>query len=52
MARYKSSPLSAAQEELKRLRFAELDATYAKQLKALSDIMRSARVSIRKLRQR
>lgn len=46
----KKSTLISAQDELKKLRFAEMDAAYTKQLKALSDMMRSARRSIRNIR--
>lgn len=44
-------PRLISAEELKKLRFAELDAAYSKQLKALSDMMRTTtRHSLRKLK--
>jgi hypothetical protein len=44
------TPQLISAEELKKLRFAELDAAYIKQMKALTDMMRSTRVSLRKLK--
>jgi hypothetical protein len=46
----KKSPLSGPQEELKKLRFAEMDAAYVKQLKALSRMVRASRLNVQKLR--
>lgn len=39
--------LRATQEELKRLRLAEMDAAYRKELKTLTNIVRSSRINIR-----
>ena len=43
-------PQTTPTEELKKLRFAELDAAYTKQLKALSHLMRSTRIGLNKLK--
>ena len=44
------SPQIDSSEELKKLRFAELDAAYTKQLKALSELMRATRRNLGKLK--
>jgi hypothetical protein len=45
------SPQMTSAEELKKLRFAELDAAYSKQLKTLSNMMRTTtRRSLSKLK--
>ncbi|MEO6513593.1 MAG: hypothetical protein ABIR37_02785 [Candidatus Saccharimonadales bacterium] len=46
-----TKPRLTSAEDLKKLRFAELDAAYSQQLKALSDMMRTTtRRSLRKLK--
>lgn len=43
-------PQNTSADELKKLRFAELDAAYSKQLKALSHLMRATRMGVGKLK--
>ncbi len=50
MTEPKRTSLSLSQEELRKQRFAELDAAHAKQLKLLNNLMRSARLNLRKMR--